>query len=292
MTFFKEDYIIKFEVIFTKLKYLGTAAAEAVPAPFCECETCEKARKSGGRNIRTRSQAMIDDKILIDFGPDTLMHAIRENIKFLGIEGCIITHPHQDHLYPQDFLLIESWAAHSDKFKPFNVYGTQETIDEIFDKCSFAQRLINEGRLTLNLIKPFEPFNIGEYKITPLKADHGTKEPVFYIIEKGDKAMLYANDTGVFPKESVEYLKNYDVKFDLVSYDCTNVLLTWIHAHMGLNGNVMMRDLLSEMGRLKENATHICHHFSHNGLAGYDDFAPVAAKEGFLVSYDGMEIEF
>ena len=54
-----------------KIKYLGTAAAEAVPAPFCECEICERAREKGGRNIRTRSQAVIDDRILIDFCADT-----------------------------------------------------------------------------------------------------------------------------------------------------------------------------------------------------------------------------
>ena len=44
------------------MKYLGTAASEAVPAPFCECDTCEYARRHGGRNIQTRAQAIIDHK--------------------------------------------------------------------------------------------------------------------------------------------------------------------------------------------------------------------------------------
>ncbi|MBQ8533797.1 MAG: hypothetical protein IJ462_03090 [Clostridia bacterium] len=52
-----------------KIKYLGTAAAEGIPALFCQCETCEKARKTG--IIRSRAQAIIDDCILLDFGPDT-----------------------------------------------------------------------------------------------------------------------------------------------------------------------------------------------------------------------------
>ena len=30
-----------------KIKYLGTAAAEGVPAIFCNCETCKEARKLG-----------------------------------------------------------------------------------------------------------------------------------------------------------------------------------------------------------------------------------------------------
>ncbi len=32
-----------------KLKYLGTAAAEGIPALFCRCEMCAYARKAGGK---------------------------------------------------------------------------------------------------------------------------------------------------------------------------------------------------------------------------------------------------
>ena len=41
-------------------QYLGTAAAEGWPGLFCDCQACEKARAKGGRNIRTRSQAIVD----------------------------------------------------------------------------------------------------------------------------------------------------------------------------------------------------------------------------------------
>ena len=37
-----------------KIKYLGTAAAEAIPALFCTCDVCRKARKVGGRELRLR----------------------------------------------------------------------------------------------------------------------------------------------------------------------------------------------------------------------------------------------
>lgn len=47
-----------------KIKYLGTAAAEGIPALFCRCDICKEARKRGGREIRTRSQAIIDEKLL------------------------------------------------------------------------------------------------------------------------------------------------------------------------------------------------------------------------------------
>ena len=57
-----------------KIQYLGTAAAEGYPALFCECENCTKAKQLGGKNIRSRSQALIDDKLLIDYNADTNLH--------------------------------------------------------------------------------------------------------------------------------------------------------------------------------------------------------------------------
>ena len=37
----------------------------------------------------------------------------------------------------------------------------------------------------------------------------------------------------------------------------------------------------------------ILNHFSHNAKdVVYDDFVTIAKREGFLVSYDGMEYEF
>ena len=59
-----------------KFRYLGTAAAEGWPAVFCNCDHCHRAKKAGGRNIRTRSQALINDDLLIDFPSDSYHHAL------------------------------------------------------------------------------------------------------------------------------------------------------------------------------------------------------------------------
>jgi len=91
---------VQFEL---KFKYLGTSASEGWPAIFCECESCKKAMESGGRNIRTRSQAVIDGKLLIDFPADTYMHVLYQGLDLSKIENCIITHDHGDHLYPAEF---------------------------------------------------------------------------------------------------------------------------------------------------------------------------------------------
>ena len=91
-----------------KIKYLGTAAYEGIPSLFCECETCKKARAFKGKNIRTRSQALINDDLLIDFPPDTLVHANTYGIDFQRIHHCLITHSHSDHFYPEDIMIVRS----------------------------------------------------------------------------------------------------------------------------------------------------------------------------------------
>ena len=60
---------------------------------------------------------------------------------------------------------------------------------------------------------------------------------------------------------------------------------------MSLTENVRVRARMLEESFADENTVFVCNHFSHNGThAVYDDFVPLAGKEGFLVSYDGMKI--
>ena len=71
-----------------KLTYLGTAAAEGWPAAFCNCDGCRAARRLGGRNIRTRSQALVDDALLLDFPCDAWLHALRQGWTSPPCAGC------------------------------------------------------------------------------------------------------------------------------------------------------------------------------------------------------------
>ena len=50
-----------------KINYLGTGAAERIPGIFCNCKLCKYAREKKGREIRTQTQLIIDDVLLIDF---------------------------------------------------------------------------------------------------------------------------------------------------------------------------------------------------------------------------------
>ncbi len=273
-----------------KIKILGTAAAEGFPAMFCQCEHCNKARKLGGKNLRTRSQAVIDDTLLIDFGPDTLLHTMFYGLDLTKVTDLIITHAHRDHLYPSDFEnRKEGYCIIKDK-KPLNIYATDASISKIRD--SFGKDSAVKDAVNLNLILPFERYQIGEYAVTPLKANHSEHtSPVIYLIEKGGKTFLYSTDTGRYFPKTVEFLKNWSGHIDAIAIDCTAILLkNWREHHMGLDTNIEQIEELKKIGVVDETTKIFIHHFSHNGGAVYDDLVPIAANYGFEVTYDGMEI--
>ncbi|MCQ2433166.1 MAG: MBL fold metallo-hydrolase, partial [Clostridia bacterium] len=259
-----------------KLKYLGTAAAEGVPALFCGCENCRRAREAGGKNIRSRSQAFVNDKLLIDYPCDTFYHFVNNGIDVLDIQSCIITHIHSDHYYPNDMQYPHPGFSYPPKdWKGFRVYGSEDITPPLEGITASSG-----GKLCAQVIKPYEPIEIDGLTVTPMKADHGTAHPYIYIISDGKSTMLYAHDTGIFPDETWAYLEKTKPQFDLISLDCTAAAEEELNysAHMCLGRNRRVRDRMKEMGLLKPGCHQVLNHFSHNGpQSNYDDFCPVAA---------------
>ncbi|MBE6584837.1 MAG: MBL fold metallo-hydrolase [Ruminococcaceae bacterium] len=273
-----------------KLRYLGTAAAEGIPGLFCNCKVCQNALKVRGKEIKTRSQALVDDRILIDFPPDTYMHVLNYGLDLREINHCIITHSHFDHLFVNDFWCRLEGIAHGVSEEPMHIFLTESGYRKAEQEYGAN---VDGARLKFHKIRPFEPFMIEDYRITPIAANHDKKaDPVIFAIERGGKAMLYANDTGILPDESWEYLKKMDVTFDFVSLDCTGMLLTgWRNGHMDLGTNKEFFEKLCQMGRCDGKTVVYVNHFSHNGLATHEQLVVEAAKYGFGVSFDGLEVE-
>ena len=83
-----------------KLQYIGTGAAEGFPGMFCRCGACERARKLKGRNIKTRSCAMVNDSVLIDLSPDLYAQSLNLDLELWKVRDLVITHTHADHFDP------------------------------------------------------------------------------------------------------------------------------------------------------------------------------------------------
>ncbi len=283
-----------------KIHYWGTAAAEGIPAIFCDCEVCRDARLKKGHAVRTRSQIMLDDTLLIDFGADTYAHSIMYDYDMSKLRDVLITHVHEDHFYPMELLNCGKDGVHYKEHKPLIFHGSEDMKKEFIYVVKGKDDLIREGRLIFDERKAFETFQIGDFKVTALPARHGTEHPYVYTISKGGKNVLLLNDTGLLQKETYAWLKASNMKFDLISYECTagyfSARAAWgddaeLYCHMGLWDDVEVRSKLMENGNCTTHTRHIITHFSHNGKdAEYDKMKLHAMENGFELAFDGMVV--
>ena len=82
-----------------KIQFLGTAAAEGVPAMFCNCPVCGGVRALGQAEFRTRTQVLIDGKLSVDFPPEAYFHSLKYGFNCADIRYLLVTHSHMDHFY-------------------------------------------------------------------------------------------------------------------------------------------------------------------------------------------------
>lgn len=274
-----------------KLQYFGTAAYEGIPSLFCNCETCKRAMALGGKNLRTRAQALLNDEILFDFNADTVAHFQTYKFDWNKIKYCLITHSHSDHFYPEDVEMLVN-PAYTHNVSPLAFYAGKSAYDKLAEM--FSSAAADASRATATLVKAGDLWRIGENTALALAADHDpASSPLIYAVQdKEGKRMLYAHDTGVFSDEVIGQMKRMG-GFHLVSLDCTGALnpVAWQHGHMSLLSDIAMKDRLLREGLADENTKFIVTHFTHNAFAIHDDLCRAAEKHGFIVGYDGLTVE-
>ncbi|MDF7638316.1 hypothetical protein PT285_02560 [Lactobacillus sp. ESL0791] len=144
-----------------KFKYLGTGAAERVPAIFCNCSICRNAQLKKGREIRTQAQAVLDDgQILLDFPGDSYLHKLTEGINFNEIEHLLITHWHSDHFYGEDLAYRMSEYGQN-LSKKLTIYGSV-FVKQFFDRALNLEKMNEPDRLEFQVVKPYQKFLISQ----------------------------------------------------------------------------------------------------------------------------------
>lgn len=135
-------------------------------------------------------------KLLVDIGISyqSLNNKLNEiNISIYNIKYLLITHEHSDHIKGLKRLII--------KHPNISVFLTKGTYDSLdFD---IKQILIN-----YTIIKSEDNFLIEKFNIKSFILSHDAKEPVGYVINKNNKKIVIATDTGYIDKKYFDLLKN------------------------------------------------------------------------------------
>ncbi len=269
-----------------KFTYLGTSSCEGTPAVFCNCKTCQKARKLGGKNIRTRSQSLINNDLLIDFPADTLYHFHKNKIEGHKIKYLLLTHSHSDHLYVSDIFYRGGPRAKGMEVETLHLYCGKGA----YDKVAARGEPMN---IEMHLVAPFDTFTVGDYRVTALPARHMPGDGALIYLIEGDKTLLYAHDTGYFYDEIFDYLAKNGIKLDMATYDCAYVdrPVSDEGTHMGIENIRRVVARLTELGVATGETLHCINHFSHGADSLQASLEEMVREDGYLVAYDGRVVE-
>lgn len=272
-----------------ELLICGSAAAEAWPAVFCVCGACSKARERGGKDIRSRTAYMLDDRIRVDFGPDSVLHQQKYDLDYGRLDHLLISHSHDDHWWPADVSYRRHGFSAVDEQRPLHLWGNAKVRQRFVDVAGADW---DRYFLEYHLIRPWQPMDLGNgVNTTPILAAHDPGEQCAnYMFEVGGKVLLLGNDTGWYPDETWEFLSGKPL--NVVILDCTYGAENSSRGHMGCSWVVRARDELAKRGALASDATVVANHFSHNGRLVHEELERYFAPHEILVAYDGMRLQF
>lgn len=285
-----------------KLTFLGTGAGETYPGYWCECPHCTYARKHRGKNLRTNSSMVIDEELLIDIGPSCFDNAARFGVNLSKLKTLLVTHPHEDHLYPQhlrwrntdESLLpltyVEKMRHGGPRFTDIpqlNIYGNSFVMETLRKSLDDMEEL----KINLHEIREGKEEKTDGYRILPVRGNHGSQRGFShsYIIQKDRKTLLYALDSGSYDEDQFALIQEY--QYDAVIMEGTTGLNEQYGGHMCLMNNIRIRDRLKENKCLRENSRFLLTHLSPHWCPPHDWYESIVASEGLELAYDGLQIE-
>ena len=124
-------------------QYLGTGAAEGMPATFCACPVCLRSMQEGGKSLRMRACTLLGEDVLIDLSPDIHAQKLRFGLRLDRLKCIVFTHSHPDH---QDIYALQNRGVPSRALRPdvpeeenvLDLYGNLWVKKRFLSACAGA----------------------------------------------------------------------------------------------------------------------------------------------------------
>jgi len=182
---------------------LGSGSVKGAPVYGCNCKVCNRARHYKEFN-RAPSSALIeagDFRLLLDAGLTDLC----ERFPAGEISHILLTHYHMDHVQG---LFNLRWGEGIS----IHVLGPDDPVG--CDDLHKHTGVLDFSRKTY----PFETFELGPLRITPLPMNH-SRLTLGYFIEHGNKRIAYLTDTCGLKEEVSTFIRKR--RSDLAIIDCS-----------------------------------------------------------------------
>lgn len=231
--------------------------------------------------FRRNSAALLNGNLLIDCGPHIFDFAesAKDEHLYDTVTDVIITHSHSDHFCRESVLRL----AENKKLRIGcdghirGIIGEHKNIDFV----PFA---------------PYEARSMGDYKITPLLANHhvvcrGDECAFHYIIETcSGKSIFYGLDGAWMLRPSWEEMKKH--KFNLMVLDCTvGDMSDWrLFEHNTVPMLRMITEGIRAAGMLSEDGIIAASHLARTLHAEREETERILSTLGMVTAYDGKKI--
>jgi phosphoribosyl 1,2-cyclic phosphate phosphodiesterase len=243
---------------------------------------------------------MVNDDLLIDFGPDVMSASFLHNVFVNKVRYLLQTHAHSDHFDAGHITTrISEYAVEG--VKSLSVYassGTLEKMSIMFRRLGYLLNFLEpeeQRRIDCEVItlEPSKISHFGKYDLLPIASNHDPdEESLIYAIRQGEKAILYGTDTDCLSNNSLKVLAECGWKFDGVILDHTYGWNIDGGGHLNANKFVKLVYFMRANNLLKEEAQILATHISHEGNPPHEEFNSIAAEYGYEAAYDGLVIEF
>lgn len=247
-----------------KIKFLGTSAGWPLPRLGCEDKICSS---NDPRDRRTRSQALVNDRLLLDTGPDTYLHLSQPDVNPTSIRYAAITHEHPDHTFGL-------WdLGHIYNARLIKVIINPSTFRKIRKLFFYKEYEVLKTEAASSVA-------INGLVVSLLPVNH-TNSSFGILVQEGGKGFFWAPDFKTFPAETINILK----KIDLIAMDASELKIS-NRSHQTVEEGI---DLGKKLQAENVYFIHIGHRtLPHREL---DEFVQRRGGKNFHIAYDGLEIK-
>ena len=170
-----------------RVRLLGTGSADGWPNAFCDCASCRSASV-----LRSPTSALVDDRLLLDCGPETPRAALRHADGLRCVTHVLVTHDHPDHSAPMA-LLARTWAR---RVEPLTVAGPASVV------ASWSRWVGPDSPVVFTPVVPGDVLDLGDHVVRVLQAAHEDGAVLYDVTDRAGTRLLYATDTGPLPAQT------------------------------------------------------------------------------------------